>query len=112
VDTEAALERLFTTCPDVDLIEMTVHEPNPEGTGVLMIGSVNRKEFESCHPLSTATRLRLLGVNCLIVNGRIQRLPEAASASTMQEIFGLPGSVQSRDGKAAGLTTGGSDKLH
>src|ERR1700674_674907 len=73
-DTEAALERLFTTFPDVDLIEMMVQEPDPECSGILMFGSVSRKEFESCHPLSTAMRLRLVGVNYLLVDGRIQRL--------------------------------------
>jgi hypothetical protein len=111
-DTEAALERLFETSPDVDLIEMTVHEPDPEGAGVLMVGSVSRKEFESCHPLSTAMRLRLVGVNYLLVDGRIQRLPEPAAVASRQELFGLPGLGQRRAGGPDRRTRGESDKLH
>ena len=45
---------------------MTVCEPDPQRAGVLMSGSVSRKEFESCHPVSTAMRLRLVGVNYLL----------------------------------------------
>jgi hypothetical protein len=91
-DTEAALERLFTAYPGVDLIEMTVHEPDPGSTGILMIGSVSRKEFESWHPLSIAMHLRLVGVNYLLVDGRIQRLTAPAAAT--EQIFGMPGLSQ------------------
>jgi hypothetical protein len=96
-DTEAALERVFAACPDVDLIEMTVHEPDPERAGILMVGSVSRKEFESCHPLSTAMRLRLVGVNYLLVDGQIQRMPAPMPTAKTQEPFELPDLRQHRD---------------
>ena len=73
-DNKATLELLYATCPDVDLIEMTVREPEHERLGVLMIGSVNHKGFQSCYPLSTAMRVKLVPVNYLIVDGRIQLL--------------------------------------
>jgi hypothetical protein len=104
-ETEAALERLFAACPDVEVIEMTVHEPDPECSGVLMIGSVSRKEFESCHPLSTAMRLRLVGVNYLLVDQRIQGFTTPRPATATPQPFGLPGRGQRREGEPERLAT-------
>jgi len=92
------------------MIEMTVYEPDLQRAGVLMSGSVSRKEFESCHPLSTAMRLRLVGVNYLLVDGRIQWLTTPAAAT--EQIFELPGLSQRSAGEPEGLITHESDQWH
>src|ERR1700722_10280603 len=61
-DTEAALERLFVACPEVDVIEVEVLEPNADGERRVMFGTVRRDEFAQWHPLSTDMRLRLVGL--------------------------------------------------
>jgi hypothetical protein len=83
---------------------MTVREPELERCGVLMTGSLCRKKFEACHPLSTAMRLRLVRVNYLLVDGRIQLLTASAPASATHEICGLPGLGERPDGEPAALT--------
>lgn len=53
-DTEAALERLFAACPDVDVIEVKVIEPDPESDRRIMFGTVQRCEFSAgirCPPI-------------------------------------------------------------
>jgi len=74
-DTEAALERLFKACPDVDVIELSVIEPNPDGNRRMIIGTVRRDEFTQWHPLSTDMRLRLVGLHYRLVNENLEPLP-------------------------------------
>src|SRR5271169_6385536 len=62
-DTEAVLEGLFEKCPDVDVIDLSVIEPNPDGNRRVLFGSVRRDEFAQWHPLSTDMRLRLVGLH-------------------------------------------------
>jgi hypothetical protein len=74
-DTEAALERLFEACPDVDVIELSVIEPNPDGNRRVIFGTVRRDEFAQWHPLSTDMRLRLLGLHYRLVDENLEPLP-------------------------------------
>jgi hypothetical protein len=74
-DTEAALERLFLKCPDVDVIDVSVIEPNPDGLRRVMFGSVRRDEFAQWHPLSTDMRLRLVGLHYRLVDDELEALP-------------------------------------
>ncbi|HUN57003.1 MAG TPA: hypothetical protein VMU41_02725 [Candidatus Binataceae bacterium] len=74
-DTEAALERLFSACPDVDVIELSVIEPNPDGNRRVMFGTVRRDEFTQWHPLSTDMRLRLIGLHYRLVDENLEALP-------------------------------------
>ncbi|MGA2408963.1 MAG: hypothetical protein ABSG46_01060 [Candidatus Binataceae bacterium] len=74
-DAEAALERLFAACPDVDVIELSVIEPDPDGNRRVMFGTVRRDEFVQWHPLSTDMRLRLVGVHYRLVDDEIEFLP-------------------------------------
>jgi len=74
-DTEAALERLFKACPDVDVIELSVIEPDPQSDRPIMFGTVRREDFEQWHPLSTDMRLRLVGVHYRLVDNHIELLP-------------------------------------
>jgi hypothetical protein len=74
-DTEAALERLFEACPDVDVIELSVVEPDPDGNRRVIFGTVRRDEFAQWHPLSTDMRLRLVGLNYRLVDENLEPLP-------------------------------------
>lgn len=74
-DTEAALERLFEACPDVDVIDLSVIEPNPDGNRRVMFGTVRRDEFAQWHPLSTDMRLRLVGLHYRLVDENLEPLP-------------------------------------
>src|SRR5271163_1017765 len=74
-DTEAALERLFEACPDVDVIELSVIEPNPDGNRRVIFGTVRRDEFAQWHPLSTDMRLRLVGLHYRLVDDHLELLP-------------------------------------
>jgi len=74
-DTEAALERLFVACPEVDVIEVEVLEPNADGERRVMCGTVRRDEFAQWHPLSTDMRLRLVGLHYRLVDDHLELLP-------------------------------------
>jgi hypothetical protein len=74
-DTEAALERLFDACPAVDVIELSVVEPDRDGNHRIMFGTVRRDEFTQWHPLSTDMRLRLVGLHYRLVDEELQLLP-------------------------------------
>ena len=74
-DTEAVLERLFEKCPDVDEIELSVIEPNPDGNRRVLFGSVRRDEFAQWHPLSTDMRLRLVGLHYRLVDEELEFFP-------------------------------------
>ena len=74
-DTEAVLERLFEKCPDVDVIELSVIEPNPDGNRRVLFGSVRRDEFAQWHPLSTDMRLRLVGLHYRMVDEELEFFP-------------------------------------
>jgi hypothetical protein len=78
-DTEAALERLFVNLPEVDLIDFRVFETDVRRDGILMRGSISRRDFETWHPSSTVMRLKLLGVNYNLVNLRFMPLDTIAS---------------------------------
>ena len=73
-DTVAALERLFTLLPEIDVIDLMVLETDPRKNGILMSGSIARREFENWHPSSTVMRLKLLGLNYNLVNSLLQPL--------------------------------------
>jgi hypothetical protein len=74
-DTEAALERLFVACPEVDVIEVEVLEPNADGERRVMCGTVRRAEFAQWHPLSTDMRFWLVGLHYRLVDDHLQLLP-------------------------------------
>ena len=74
-DTEAALERIFSACPDVDVVELSVMEPDREGDRRIMFGAVQRNEFQQWHPLSTNMRLRLVGLHFRMVDDHMDPLP-------------------------------------
>jgi hypothetical protein len=74
-DTEAALERLFEACPDVDVIDLSVIEPNRDGNRRVIFGTVRRDEFAQWHPLSTDMRLRLVGLHYRLVDENLEPLP-------------------------------------
>lgn len=74
-DTEAALERLFSACPDVDVVELSVMEPDGEGDRRIIFGAVQRNEFQQWHPLSTNMRLRLVGLHFRMVDDHMDPLP-------------------------------------
>jgi hypothetical protein len=74
-DTEAILERLFEKCPDVDVIELSVIEPDPDGNRRVIFGTVHRDEFAEWHPLSTDMRLRLVGLHYRLVDEELEFFP-------------------------------------
>jgi hypothetical protein len=74
LDTQTALERLFMLLPEVDVIDLRVLETDAGRDGVLMSGSIERREFETWHPSSPAMRLKLLGLNYHLVNSRFEPL--------------------------------------
>ncbi len=83
-DTHAALERLFIALPEVDVIDLRVLEADTTKHGIVMTGSISRREFETCRVTSIAMRLRLLGVNYNLVNSRLE--PLAPSRPERDEI--------------------------
>jgi hypothetical protein len=85
-DTEAALERLFNACPDVDIIELSVVEPDRDGNRRIMFGTVRRDEFTQWHPLSTDMRLRLVGLHYRLVDEELQLLPSDRLAEEQTSI--------------------------
>lgn len=74
-DTDTVLERIFAACPDADVIELTVIEPNPDGNRRVMFGTVRRDEFAQWHPPSTDMRLRLVGLHYRLVDEKLEPLP-------------------------------------
>jgi hypothetical protein len=95
-DTEAALERLFEACPEVDVIEVEVVEPNADGERRVMFGTVRRDEFAQWHPLSTDMRLRLVGLHYRLVDEHLELLPPERSkngADGVVEVSGFGGNV-------------------
>ncbi|MGO9453403.1 MAG: hypothetical protein ACLQDV_20505 [Candidatus Binataceae bacterium] len=73
-DTLAALERLFMTLPEVDLIDLRVHETDARKHGTLLSGLISRREFETCQMISPTMKLRLLGVSYNLVNSHLEPL--------------------------------------
>jgi hypothetical protein len=62
-DTEAAVGRLFERLPEVDVIELSVLEPESET--LIAAGTVHRLDLHAARPhlLSVGMRLREIGVN-------------------------------------------------
>jgi hypothetical protein len=83
LDTEAALERLFKLLPEVDVIDLTVLETDARRHGILMSGSIVRREFEAWHPSSTLMRLKLIGLNYNLVNLHLQPLDSSDHTSNL-----------------------------
>lgn len=73
-DTIAALEELFITLPEVDVIDLKVLEADEKKDGILLMGSVSRSEFETWHPSSIPMRLRLLGVSYNLIDKHFEPL--------------------------------------
>jgi hypothetical protein len=73
-DTLAALERLFIALPEVDVIDLRVHETDTRKHGTLLRGLIPRREFETCRMESLAMRLRMLGVEYNLVNSYLEPL--------------------------------------
>jgi hypothetical protein len=82
-DTLAALERLFAALPEVDVIDFKVLEQDVGKDGTLMSGSIPRQDFETWHPSSAVMRLKLLGVNCNLVNSRFEPLDTSSSEQNL-----------------------------
>lgn len=61
-DTEAAIARLFEAVPEVDVIDLSVMQPESDVT--LLSGEVHRSDFQTARP-SPSVRMRLteIGVN-------------------------------------------------
>jgi hypothetical protein len=78
-DTLAALERLFMVLPEVDVIDLRVHETDTRKHGTLLRGLISRREFETCRMRSLAMRLRMLGVNYTLVNSHLEPLAPTCS---------------------------------
>ena len=73
-DTEAALERLFASNPEVGCIEFEVLERKPESTSAIIAGIVQKKEFVVRKSPAIGMRLRSVGVNYHIVDSRFAPL--------------------------------------
>ncbi len=56
-DTEAAIARLLATLPEVDLIDLSVTDP--ESGATILSGTVHRSDFQNARP-SPSVRMRLL----------------------------------------------------
>lgn len=79
-DAHAALERLFIALPEVDVIDLKVLEADATKHGIVISGSISRREFETCRVTSIAMRLRLVGVNYNLVDSRLEPLAPSRAA--------------------------------
>ena len=102
-DTIAALEELFITLPEVDVIDLKVLEADEKRDGILMMGSVSRNEFETWHPSSIPMRLRLLGVSYNLVDKHLEPL---VPVHTEHEIPGYELAALHRSGSSENLHPG------
>ena len=69
-DTEAALERLFTSLPEIDIIELTVLDPVSKHK--IMAGVVHRGDLEDARSLaSIKMRLREAGVEFRLTDAHL-----------------------------------------
>jgi hypothetical protein len=71
-DADAALERLFATLPQIDVIEFKMLDPN-SGASILS-GTVTRTESMNVRALSSGMRLKQLGVTYRLQNWRFEPL--------------------------------------
>jgi hypothetical protein len=71
-DADAALERLFATLPEIDVIEFKMLEPN-SGASILS-GTVTRSESMNVRAPSSGMRLKQLGVTYRLQNWRFEPL--------------------------------------
>ena len=72
-DTEAALHRLFTTLPEIDIIELRVLDPVSEQT--IMAGIVRRSDLEAARCFaSVKMRLGESGVDFRLTGSRFSAL--------------------------------------
>ncbi len=102
-DTVAALEELFITLPEVDVIDLKVLEADEKSDGILMMGSVSRSEFETWHPSSIPMRLRLLGVSYNLVDKHFEPL---VPVHTEHEIPGFELAALHRSGSSENVHPG------
>jgi len=68
----AALERLFATLPEIDVIEFTKRDPNSGAT--ILSGTVTRLEVMNPRAPSSGMRLKQLGVTYRLQNWRFEPL--------------------------------------
>jgi hypothetical protein len=71
-DADAALERLFATLPQIDVIEFKMLDPN-SGASILS-GTVTRTESMTIRAPSSGMRLKQLGVTYRLQNWRFEPL--------------------------------------
>jgi hypothetical protein len=71
-DADAALERLFATLPEIDVIEFKMLEPN-SGASILS-GTVTRSESMNVRAPSSGMRLKQLGVTYRLQDWRFEPL--------------------------------------
>lgn len=73
-DTEAALERLFASFPEVGLIDFKVLEAARNSHRAIIAGAVSRKEFSERKSPAIGMRLRSVGITYRIVDSRFEPL--------------------------------------
>jgi hypothetical protein len=92
-DTEAALERLFASNPEVGCIDFEVLERKPDSVSAIIAGVVQKKEFAERKSPAIGMRLRSVGVNYHIVDSHFaplarepQRTEDARDAAKSHRI--------------------------
>jgi hypothetical protein len=99
-DTEAALERLFATFPEVTCIDFAVLETRVESTRTIIAGVVDKKEFGDRKSPSIGMRLRSIGIEYHIVGSHFAPLYRAPRGGEEVRVsVGGLGAVE-RHGKA------------
>ncbi len=76
-DAEAALERLFATLSEIDVIEFTMLDPNSRAP--ILAGAVTRSEAMNVRAPSSGMRLKQLGVTYRLQDWRFEPLSDQRS---------------------------------
>lgn len=71
-DANAALERLFLSIPEIEVIEFKVI--GPETSAPILTGSVSRREVMTVNAMSSGMRLKKLGVKYHLNNWHFEPL--------------------------------------
>jgi len=110
-DTVSRIWSLFSAFPELDVVQIRVRSSDPPD-GILLAGTVSRDALAACEScLSSAMRLKLLGVEYALRDGHFERLPPEhehgdgeplrlrgrCATSSFASIPSAPGSVPSRD---------------